>query len=77
MSWFPHLQPEHTASPAAAGATADALGFLDKVKLIKESLGITASTPKDALEEANTQMGLATEGPLPKQADALIVQLGL
>ena len=65
------------AATAAAGAAAPALGFADKLKLIKEFLGITASTPKDALAEANNQMGLASEGSLPQQADLLIAQLGL
>ena len=41
-------------------------------------LGITTTTPKDALAEANAneQMGLPTEGPLPQQADALMKALG-
>ena len=52
-------------------------GFLDNVKKIKEALGVTAVVPKDVLAEANAQMGLPTEGPLPKQADTLMEALGL
>ena len=53
------------------------LGFVDKVRLIKETLGIRAEFPKEVLAEANEQMGLVSEGPLPRQADALISALGL
>ena len=52
-------------------------GMLDKLKQIKEALGIRAAMPKDAIGEANQQMGLPTEGPLPKQVDALMAELGL
>jgi hypothetical protein len=52
-------------------------GFIDKVKQIKEALGIRAAMPKEAIGEANQQMGLPTEGPLPEQVDALMAKLGL
>jgi len=52
-------------------------GMLGKINIIKESLGITAALPKDAVAEANEQVGLRTEGPLFKQVDELIAALGL
>ena len=71
--------PLPTTPPAAAEelATSPAtMPFVEKVKLIKENLGLEGA-PKDVLAEANEQMGLTTEGPLPKQAEALIAALGL
>ncbi len=62
---------------AAVATTSAAPTFLDKIKLIKEALCIDAMAPKDALAEANEQMGLATAGPLPQQAQALVDALGL
>jgi hypothetical protein len=59
------------------GGSGDGGGMLDKVKQIKEALGIRAAIPTDAIGEANQQMGLPTEGPLPKQVDALMAGLGL
>jgi len=60
------------------GGSGDGGGMLDKVKQIKEALGIRAAAiPKEAIGEANQQMGLPTEGPLPKQVDALMAELGL
>ena len=52
-------------------------GFFDKVKQIKKALCILAEIPKEAIGEANQQMGLPTEGPLPEQVDALMAKLGL
>ena len=69
----PSLLPEVATAPAIKPE----MPFLDKVKLIQESLGIPTGPPKGVLAEANEQMGLTTEGALPKQADALLTALGL
>mmetsp|Transcript_41286 Transcript_41286/g.100187 ORF Transcript_41286/g.100187 Transcript_41286/m.100187 type:complete len:116 (-) Transcript_41286:332-679(-) len=52
-------------------------GMLAKVKAIKDSLGITATVPKDVVAEANAQIGLCSQGPLIQQVDALMEALGL
>jgi len=52
-------------------------GMLDKVEQIKAALGITATTPKDAVTQANEQVGLTAQGPLHAQVDALMKELGL
>jgi len=66
------------AGAMAEGAASSAAGgMLDQVKKIKETLHITAHSPKEALKEANEQMGLESSGPLPAQAAALIAALRL
>ena len=65
------------AKVVSHGGSGDGGGMLDKLKQIKEALGICAAIPTDAIGEANQQMGLPTEGPLPKQVDALMAELGL
>ena len=70
----PSKAASSAASPARGGGGG---GMLDKVEQIKSALGITAATPKDALAEANEQVGLPTQGPLLAQVDALMKALGL
>ena len=45
--------------------------------MVKDALDISANSTKDAIAEANEQMGLSSSGPLPAQVDALCKALGL
>jgi len=70
--------PSKAASSAASPTRGGGGGsMLAKVEQIKAALGIAATTPKDAITQANEQMGLPTQGPLPAQVDALMKELGL
>ena len=73
----PSAVPPAVGSSGAGGGGGGGGGFIDDVKKIKEALGITAAVPKEVLAEANEQMGLPTEGPLPQQAGKLMDALGL
>ena len=62
--------------PSPAGA-APALGLLQQVQLIKESLELDpALPPPSAIKQANEMMGIPPQGSLPEQADTLLKALG-
>ena len=68
-----------SSAPARAAeqpATAGRLTMAEKVARIKNEMGLDeALSFKDAIKEANEQMGLEGEGSLPQQASALLAAL--
>ena len=64
-------------STTASDKPAAALTLVEQVARIKEQLGIEAATLPDAVQQANTVMGLAGGGALPAQVEALVAALGL
>ena len=64
-------------STTASDKPAAALMLVEQVARIKEQLGIEAATLPDAVQQANTVMGLAGGGALPAQVEALVAALGL
>jgi hypothetical protein len=63
--------------PVLSAPVLSAPGMLEKVQMIKDALGIPAAVPKDAVREANAQLGLEPCGALLAQVDALMQALGL
>ena len=68
--------PEENSTTASEKPAA-ALTLVEQVARIKEQLGIEATTLPDAVQQANTVMGLAGGGALPAQVEALVAALGL
>ena len=68
--------PEENSTTASEKPAA-ALTLVEQVARIKEQLGIEAATLPDAVQQANTVMGLAGGGALPAQVEALVAALGL
>ena len=66
--------PEENSTTASEKPAA-ALTLVEQVARIKEQLGIEATTLPDAVQQANTVMGLAGGGALPAQVEALAVFL--
>ena len=68
--------PEENSTTASEKPAA-APTLVEQVARIKEQLGIEAATLPDAVQQANTVMGLAGGGALPAQVEALVAALGL
>ena len=66
--------PEENSTTASEKPAA-ALTLVEQVARIKEQLGIEAATLPDAVQQANTVMGLAGGGALPAQVEALWRQM--
>jgi len=66
------------AKGAPKEAAADPDGLTQRVGRIRSALALNVSlTLPDALRQANSAMGLESEGSLPEQARRLVVALGL
>jgi len=79
---LPTVPPSVSSAQAHKGltgvASGGAMSLTEKVQLIKAELVLQASLPMAAaILEANAQMGLVGEGPLPDQADHLLSVMGL
>ena len=75
-----------TVHSAAASPIVDAAGYgcastaaptlSERVDAIRQSLSLSGGSLADAIERANELMGLIGNGPLPAQADRLLLRIG-
>lgn len=69
--------PVVSAPPPPSVAPLSGLGAVSQMALVKELLGIEASTLPAAVSAANEMMGIKGVGPLPEQVELLVALLGI